>query len=456
MRDKFLATLLVFCGLAAACKDDEAYCDAEGLTDALARAEMHDWVYVGSCRVTGAFSVPAGVTIAGRERDVSVLVSDGSGPVLRLEGSEATTRVVDLGLETDGPIGILARGSGAVDISRVNVSVSKGIGIGIDGLSEASIETVEITGTATVENTKVSFGPPTLDEAAIHGIVVERVGSASLNDVDVAGFGWAAAVFRDSAVEWVASEVTGNVAHGIIAQGGSVSLSSIELSDTLQAEYTLLPPIQALFHGGATVETDRLSVVGGEGIGVFEDGVDARHHVLTASGNAQAGLWVQRSTSFELTGASSITGNGLVGVVLIETGETLIEGARIEGSTLVPASCGYVGSGMCNMGDGVQITFPTGGARLSDVALWDNERVGLLLSREAESVGAIRFENVEVSGTGDQLGAIAQGSVVPEDWDEGIFRFGETTSNDASLEGGLGVLLSHDTYALDSILDQLP
>lgn len=83
---------------ATGCADD-GYCDALELRGALSRAYTGDQIRVGVCRVSGSFTVPAGVTLRGAGTDQSILASEGTDPVVRLQPGELPSVVTDLSIE---------------------------------------------------------------------------------------------------------------------------------------------------------------------------------------------------------------------------------------------------------------------------------------------------------------------------------------------------------------------
>jgi hypothetical protein len=82
--------------------------------------------------------------------------------------------------------------------------------------------------------------------------------------------------------------------------------------------------------------------------------------------------------------------------------------------------------------DGVHMLESTDDVRLHSVSLVNNERVGLLVDVGEGSFSGIELTQVTVSGSGSQLGAIAQadGVEVPETWDLGITRENAVLLND--------------------------
>jgi hypothetical protein len=88
-------------------------------------------------------------------------------------------------------------------------------------------------------------------------------------------------------------------------------------------------------------------------------------------------------------------------------------------------------------GDGLHLVRSEGALR--SISLENNERVGLLVELGGASTDLLDLQSVEVSGSGEQLGAVAQGGTVEPAWDEQVERQGATTANDTAFEGTLAI-----------------
>lgn len=440
MRSTVRSTLAVALLLAAACSDDP--CDAAALREALEGASPGETVSLGACRVTGAFTVPAGVVLAGSGEE-SVIVGSGDGPAVTLVPGAQPAILRRARIESRSGIGVRAAGEGAVEIHDVTVHVTTGIGVGVRDVDVLAMSGVTIDGPVTPE-TADDVAPRADTDTGSFGLVLVDVASdaaaAVLSDVLVQDLGpWGAILIR-SFVEWTGGGASRVVGTSVLVSDGRALLRSVEVSDVFQGVQPL-PPYGLAVTGTATVETDALSISGSEGIGLLQAGTEGVHTALSASGNRFGAVWVQDSARFELAGASVLADNRLAGVVLVRSRNASIEGARIERTE--PQVSIYGEAVGVEAADGVQVLDPTGPVALSDVTLSDNGRVGLLVSLGTAPIDRLSLANVAVTGAGAALGAVAQndaGLIPSGTWDTGVVRDTTTAANDPMVAAPLGVL----------------
>ena len=137
-----------------------------------------------------------------------------------------------------------------------------------------------------------------------------------------------------------------------------------------------------------------------------------------------------------------ISGNGLAGIVSVETESLEVHGARVEATTEQVTTVGETGLRMA--ADGVHLMEGTGSAVLDDVTLSNNARVGLLVDVRADGdLPRVTLSSVTVNASGTALGAVAQsatGVIASGPWDRGITRQGTAALNDAAITDRLDVL----------------
>jgi len=427
--------------------------DLGSLQAALDGAGPGDTVRAGSVRLEGPLRVPPGVTLlgAGQGETIVVAPTDMVGVVAETGGA-AETRVRGLTVESAGRAGILVTGDGAIRVEEVDVTATRGIGIGAEGSSWVRIADVTLAGPVTRESADTIL-EPTPDSHATHGLVLVDVATAQLEDVQIDGFARIGAVFVDSGVSWARGGADGNLGTGVMASGGNTSLSSLGICDTLQGLH-LIPAYGAVFADDVTVDTSDLTICDGDAYGAIFAGARARHENLVATGNGNAALWAQGSDMLEVVGAGSrLSDNRFAGVVAVDSANVHLSDATVEDTEEVVRVAGEVGT--IEVGDGIQLVRSTTGVVLSDLTLSGNQRAGILVELGGGSTSGLSIDGVAASATGDALGVVAQGGMLESGWDGGVARMGAAEGNDASfLSSGdvldvVGVVAPTDLPAAD-------
>jgi hypothetical protein len=436
--------------VSSGCSDDEAICSAGELEAALGRAGPGDTVRVGACRITGAFTVPAGVTIAGQGPEASVIVAEEGGLAIELIPGTEATRAVDLSVESNGRIAVLARGSGRISLERVDVQAMKGVALGAEGLEGLTLTDVTLDGPVTPENADELPFEWTAEDTATHGLFIVSVEAAELNDVTSRGFAGFGAAIGDSGVTWRGGGVSDNLGTGLLVQGGTATLDGVALRHTFQKSMSLGVAYGGVFVAGAVVETSGLEVSDGEQFGILHESATVRHIDLVARDNGDAALWAQHCPSLEISGAATeLRGNRLAGVVLIDPEEVTLRDAEIAVTTLAPYTVGE--SGLFDAGDGVHLVRPAGSVLMEGLSLEGNERVGVLVDLGDEEMEGVTFDGVTVNGSDDQLGVIVQNGTFPEGWDTGVTREGDASGNDERFIEAGGALPVFEEFTVDKI-----
>lgn len=436
----------------SACTEEDA-CDAVTLTTSLSRARAGDTVRVGACTISGSFVVPSGVTLQGAGRGESTFVVEGEGPALKLLPGASPARVVDVSVVSDGRIALRVTDGETAEVERVDITVTRGVGLGAEALTSLMLEGVTLSGPVDSGNDDDVPYPVSVEESATHGLVAVQVGSLTLTDVIATGFASFGVLLVESSTSWRGGSASENLGTGLMAHGGSTTLEGVELSGTLQGMRGM-PAYAGVFAAGATVTTEGLQVVGGEGVGILHDDASVQHVDLTARENRDVAVWAQHCSSFEVSGVgSAISGNGFAGLVVVESRGVVIQDAYIEATSLMTTTVGHWGA--LEVGDGVHLIEPTGSTTLRNLMLSGNERVGVLIDVTGSSTEDVTIDTVAVSGLGEQLGAIAQGGDVIVGWDDGIDRDPLTMSNDLAFEGTLDAVtaISSDGTTFPAALD---
>ena len=431
------ATIALIFG--AGCQEtSEPITDAPALAAALEGAASGDEVRLGACHIVGDFVVPAGVSLVGAGVDQSVIESDSRAAVWVI-GDIGMPTISDLSIVSNGAAGLVVAGdggAGSVSLERIDIEVHRGVGIGVEQLGSISLQDVVTHGPITADNVDSLPENPSPTDTATHGIVMREVDDAQLTDVESTGFALFGAMAVDSSVTWRGGGVPGNHGTALLVEGGSATLETLDLCGTLKGELRGYNVYGAVFSDGAAVESDGLEVCDTDGFGILHHASSGIHVDLNAHDNNAAAVWAQQS-SLEISGStSSIVNNRLAGVALLDMETATIADAEISSTS---SSVRVIGeTGHCESGDGVQLVDTTGEVLLQNLTLEQNDRVGILLDLE-EAPASLVLQSITVDGVEEQLGAIAQGSAVPDGWDEQVTRSGATEVNDDDFQGTMEV-----------------
>ena len=421
--------LIALLGWGCAGEDDPARTAAE-LEAALDGASPGDTVRAASGTFRGTFVVLEGVSIDGAGIGSTILESDGDAAVVVLEASSTGTAVRNVTVRSSGSAGVVARGPGAASLEHVRVESSRGIGVGGEDVGTFRLVDVTLIGPVTRDNVSSLPIDPTPADTATHGIVLVRVTTAEMLRVDIHGYAKFGALFVESGVTWETGDASENVSTGMMAYGGSVTLDAVEVSRTIGA-FTLIPPYNAVFAGGADVSSMGLVTSGGEGYGILHSDASGQHVDLVSEDNTAAGLWVQSSAGVSITGAGSrFANNSFAGVVALDSSDVTLSDASITATRLLRRVFGETST--VEVGDGIQLVRSVDAITLSNLSLDGNERAGLLVDLDGGDTSGIGITSVSADGTGAQLGVIAQNGTLAAGWDAMVDRLGETAANDSA------------------------
>ncbi len=422
--------------LGVACVSSLIGCGGDECADlagALAGAAPGEVVSVSTCTVAGDIDVPEGVTLdGGGESRILGNVTLGPGSSL-----------LGVHVEGVGPAAVSAVGAGAaVTITDVHVTVGQGVAMHIEGRG-AALTRVSLTGN--VDDPDTVPADPSTDDYSTHGLILANAGIQDapvvLDDVSATKFARFGALFLESHVTWHGGRVADGLTTGLMADGGSIDLEAVELGPMKQG-VQVLPAFGGIFANGCVVTSQDLMVDGNQGYGLLHDRVTTTHENLTATSNTDAALWVQQSPSFALIGeATEVSDNVLSGLVIVDSTDVLVRGATFRNNTLGTRVSGTIGR--IDVGDGIHAVIDDGASLTVDqVVMEGNARVGVLLDVASGNLDGVLM-NVSVEGTGDQLGAIAQGPdglIDTGAWDTTVTRLGSTAINDEAIADKLSVL----------------
>ena len=391
---------------------DAGVCDAVALQDALDTAGADGVVEAGACRIEGSLRVPAGVTLHGQGVGETIVASP-SGTAIEL---------------ADG-----AR------LEALTVEVTLGTGVHAIGAATVTLRDVRIEGPLDAESASSVPPMPSSDETATHGLVLESCDGVLLERVEASGFGRFGVLALDSTVRWEGGAASDNLGTGVMVRGGSIAMFDVEVCRTMRG----LQPFAygAVFSGGASVESDRLTLCNNEGPGALHDDVAATHREANVRSNAESGLWVQRGRSFELAGAL-LDDNALCGLVIVETNAIQLSDTEIRATRLATTIVGRLGE--VRAGDGIHAILANGAElHATGLTVSGNARIGMLLQIADGALPADALQAVVVEASGDALGAIAQTEtaiLAPDALGAGLERRGAAVANDAAVLERLDVL----------------
>ncbi len=490
--------LVVVVALGSGCDSLAPECDPANLAAELRAATPGSTVTMGACRVEGSFRVPAGVTFAGQ--GPASVVAPTLGSAIYLEPGVTPARVSNLAIEGTHVAGIASAPDGAcgmpraggVVIERVSLSVRRGWGIYLSCLESAQISDSVVHGPVTEANhgavalgrvrpipvdVTVTCRDPipssectpgttrpvspadcpgcgvteqTCDECgqwasvtASHALHLVDVRATNVENVTVSGFGLMTVAAVRSGMTWTTGSIADQLGVGLVSFSSTVDLANVQVRTAWRNPMSDFDAIGVYATDSDVTSTD-LSVRGSDGYGMVTSGGTSSLTNLTVAGNANAGLWASRSTSFQLSG-SHFADNALGGVVVMDSSGVSIRDTTVTGTRFRLRGGGGVEATL-GAGDGVLLRGTYTDVVLERVTLENNERIGLLVDLGA--MPDITFRDVSVSGSGTQLGAIGGtltsalqlAPILPgSGWDTGITRRGVTGTNDVSATGAVDV-----------------
>ncbi len=446
------AVVVILAGVLAGCGNDGTIGSSDDLQAALASAQAGDRVCLGEGVFNGSFDVPAGVVLCGAGRELTRIVGPSDSPTLRVTpGVENPTRIEGVTIESDADFGILAIGAGDVAIEQVDVRVpQQGAGIGAERLSTLMINQVQVLGPVDLSNADDIAGEMDVTLAPAYGLVCVSVMSVEATEMTVGGFSHFGVLAVSSNLTMDNSAIEANLGTGLLVHGGTADLSAVAIDSALQGT-RLIPPYNAVFAGNADVSSTGLEVTGSEGYGILQSEATATHADLLAESNDQAAIWVQSSGGVSITN-SMIRDNALAGVVALESSNINLSSVDIEATR---TRTRIVSTMPVEVGDGVQFLGSTTNVTLESLGLTNNSRVGVLIDLDGGVFDGIDLRSVNVDGSGEQLGAIAQGGVIPPGWDTNVTRSSVIEMNDTAFSGTLdtvGIVGPSDLPAVDAVL----
>jgi hypothetical protein len=418
-------------------------CTAPAISDALSRARPGGTVQLGKCTVTGSFTVPAGVILAGAGAGQTVITAPAKQPAIVLKPGSTPSAVKDLGIKSAGTAGVLAQGTGTgkARVEGITVTATLGIGLGAEKLESFEMQKVTVTGPVT-RSTKGSFSiASTPDKAATHGIVLWGVGAADLAEVTASGWTGYGALFIKSGTRWTGGAASDNLGVGVMIVDGQATLDGVTLSGTFQ-DKSGFPGFGGVFASAPLVTGTPDETAAGAAVTLING---------TVHGNEGPGLLYGGGQSLEVE-STEVDGNQFAGLLVAQSSGITVRSSTF-GQTKTVALATSEPAGEIEGGDGVQLLGSTQGIHFDDVQINTNSRGGLLVDiGDVELAQAdMTWSNVSVSGNA-VFGALCQGSNAngqkavwgpgygTTPWDEGILRDDISMASDTQIVSPVDIL----------------
>ncbi len=403
------------------------YCDAGELARALAAAGPGDVVRVGRCRVSASLSVPAGVTLAGVDREASMVVAPANRPAIVLSAEASPSAVRCLDVTANGAPGVLVQGPGEARVEHLTVHTPTGVGVSAEGVGRLSLHRLDLVGPVTPANAAMQPLNPIPEEVGVYGLELKQVEEVTIYGTTITGFAYVGLLAVETAVTLRAVEIFGNLGTGALFAGGPVCARGLWSEGALQGS-RLIPAYDVVLTDGAEFHGADVSIIESEGYAMLQNESFLDVEGLVLEGNRQGGLWVQGGGETTIRGPGTrIVDNHAVGVFVCSAAVVSISGAEISRTQ---SRVRIVGSRPVEIGAGL-ILGAVADIRLTDIRLADNETAGLVL--DLGTAPAPEIDGVFVSGTGDAFGAVAFdefGWLGVGGWDDGVTREGAVEIND--------------------------
>ncbi|MEO1270375.1 MAG: hypothetical protein AAFX99_20000 [Myxococcota bacterium] len=371
--------------------------DTQTLNTLLKEAHVGDTIRLTGQSYTGPLVIPPGVTLDGRGE--ARVFSRGSSnepaaPALQIEGGprDQPTTVVGLQIESEG-LAVLVSGPGSLVMDSVTIETQAVGGMFVEDLDVLTLNAVTLTGSVTEDDlgllTQTNLDPV---QFPVAGVVVARVAEVSWSAVNIAQFAGFGAVFKDSSGRWDGGGVSRWVGTGVLVEGGELTTTALQLSDTLSSSELTVKPNAIAATADCRLTTQSVVVSNiRDGIGLLQDNAFTTHTDLTVLGAGRAGLWIQNSgtaTQLALTLTSSddnpdgnVIENGQgIGIYMNNIQGVSLQNLRVANTQERPLLRNNQPE---QVADGLQMIGISGAIQLSEVNLSGNARVGALLDGSA-------------------------------------------------------------------------
>jgi hypothetical protein len=305
---------------------------------------------------------------------------------------------------------------------------------------EAGVLATELVGPIDAES---AIAPPSApSETGAFGVAALD-SEISLSAIHAQGFAVAAVVIEGGSVSWddddVDLDVEATHGAGVLLVGTNATLRNVELGSMLAGIDSPGLALVATASSSGTPTTLTLEdarIAGGPGYGIFADRSDVVLAGVAVEDLGLVGVQVQGGSlaATDLT----LRGNGGAGLAALDAARVSIERGTISEQRTVVLPTDF--RGVANIGDGIHVRRTSAATdpihlTLTDVSLSNNERTGLLIDAMDTAPSVLALSGVSVTALGTSLGALAQRTIVPTDWDAEITRDAVAAVNDGAFTG---------------------
>ncbi len=416
--------------------------DSTGIVEKIEQGKAGEVFLLDGCTLAGPITIPAGVTVKGQGIGLSRITTKAGTFALKLMPGSQPTRLEGLSVVSSGTAAIAGKGAGKVALADVEITLTRGVGVAFEALSELSLSNVSVTGPVTARGANAFPADVLPKNTATHGVVVVDVDDVTLDTVNVRGMADYGAVFVGSTLTWTKGGASENLGTGLLISGGTASLTGVSLCGALQGTRKV-PAYNGVLLTGTKVTSSDLTVCDSGAMGLLQVSSMAKHVNLSATGNAGPAVWVQKSPSFELAGASNlIDQNQFAGLVFIDVDKVQLANTKVANTKLASRPFGAAG-GNVQLGDGIQLVRSAAAVSFDSVSLTGNAHTGFQIDLGPNDVTNplfhMKWTGVTADASGTAFGALCQGS--PGNvgtvwgpgimgWDTGILRTGAAAIND--------------------------
>lgn len=445
-------TILIFVLAALTSCTNVDPCDGDSIMNQLADARPGDVVNIGACTISASVFVPPGVTLQGMGSSLSTI--DALEFLALGAETQADLVTVVRGLMVVSSHGsVLVQGDGDVVFEDVILEVEAGTGLIANGTGHIDLRQVEVHGPISADNSRDERWLEQ-DAAQSVGIGLFHVAGATLSDVEVDGMARAGVYAENIDLEAVRLSVRNTLGHGVLIFGGTSSFEALEITDTHQG--LRRDPSIAFVARDAAWTVDGFVIERSERYGIVAQGGAVAIDNLAAHDGGDVALWVGDATAVQLGGNNTIDEMRFAGVVLVDSQGVDIRNLSLS-NVAVQTRVGAFGEfPFLELGDGLHLIGDLAGAHFENIDIRGAGRVGILL--ELIESEAPTFNSVQVDAPSSALGAVAGRSAgmpfelnidVEPAWDAGITRDSDSHIRDLMLSGPLGVARAPSPVVLD-------
>ena len=354
--------------------------------------------------------VRGGVTLRGATPQVSVTTTGAGAAVIAIANDESgfVTTVEELTLAPVRGVGLLVRGNGTFEGKQLQVNVTAGVGIAIEGPKIVKLSDSRVRGTTSLVDLASQTFPVESIKVPVIGLAVSKVGDLRLTKVDVEHFMGFGALLSACTGSWKGGLVLEHVGVGLFVRGGDMLLEGLRLDRNAAANplQPALPTVGLIIAGGAKVKSTNLDITQTEGMGLLQADGSSQHEDLLVADLTDIGVRVQDGGTLVLRKSTVARSHG-VGVFAQGAGIIELEDSVVRDTKPLP-----VGRVADQLGDGLEVVMPATAMKLNRVSFIKNHRAACVLHGADPGVRshAMVVEGVHIEA-GGAYGLVVQGGM---------------------------------------------